>query len=164
MSDIQTKPGHLASFCLIWLLCTQPKGWIAVQRHLEPAPSWKRYTWLPATLTHYRAAKDRSCEDHIGALSTSYPLHSSGSQRLVPWHNSSLSKWTISSRVTQAIHSVWQSFTCKYFIFLLNIFGWLWILDVMRTLLCMKCRKQQGLSKEEKHPSIKNKVSLHTTN
>lgn len=46
-----------------------------------------------------------------------------------------LSKWTISKRVTQVIHSVLQSFTCKYFIFLLNIFRWLWILDVMRTLL-----------------------------
>lgn len=46
-----------------------------------------------------------------------------------------LSKWTISKGVTQVIHFVLQSFTCKYFIFLLNIFRWLWILDVMRTLL-----------------------------
>lgn len=75
-----------------------------------------------------------------------------------------LFKWTISNRVTQVIHSVWQSFTCKYFIFLLNIFGWLWILDVMRTLLCMRCRQQQGLGKEEKHLRIKNKITLQTTN
>lgn len=54
---------------------------------------------------------------------------------LCPGKIRALSKWTISRRVTQVIHSVLQSFTCKYFIFLLNIFRWLWILDVMRTLL-----------------------------
>lgn len=73
-----------------------------------------------------------------------------------------LAMWTVAHELSQALHSIWQSFMCKYFIFLLNIFGWLWILDVMRALLCMRCRQQQGLGKEDRHPRISNKMILQT--
>lgn len=156
--DQAWPPGLLLSNIVTLHLAEQ--GLAGNAKSQGPAPSWNRDTWLLATRTQPRAGAVRTTWGLTHTIST---VLSQERAMLCPGTIHALCKWTVSDGVTRVIHSVWQSFTCKYFIFLLNIFGWLWILDVMRTLLCMRCRQQQGLGKEEKHPGNKNKI-LQTTN